>query len=516
MKIDRVVAITVLISSVFAAQAATVGSVDDDAPGVDSVAVRKVNSEGRPKRREARDVSSPAPHRAPNNPQGHLNRAEAGGDQGASPIAPQIVAYTWEPVPEAADRLVYAIRVDRRNYDVHQVAAQLEAMPPGHRAIRLWKWAHPDLTRHPDDVCRGSGEGATGLWYPRPEAGLLVVRSRWEEFLDQLSDTGAPLDEVILDFEAGYGTWGMNDGQPAAIMADPRWQGITSYEAGELTDISNILDYGRSSDHLLWNAVADRIVDGALQEAIYEPLQERYPHRRCSNYGSFRVLRRYVVPSIAGAHPQWYESDGFGTHEGPVAYGTISTATAGHIMRNGEPLGTSPYAAFLYTIKRIEGVEASTARPLKVWVCNRNKPTPRRRPVRGTPYNDEILRHMLVRRHGLVLWNANMGSDVREMMQTNAVIEDVAARIGETGSALPSVTGWQNTVVHSSTTGPGRVVHRFTLEFPNRPLRYRINDVEHVRFPDEGEVGIWVTHAPDDVFGLLTRERRFVVQGLSD
>ena len=32
---------------------------------------------------------------------------------------------------------------------------------------------------------------------------------------------------------------------------------------------------------------------------------------------------------------------------------------------------------------------SSSTRPLKVWVCNRNKPTEKQRPVQGTPYNDE-------------------------------------------------------------------------------------------------------------------------------
>ncbi|MHC4901137.1 MAG: hypothetical protein ACYTGD_05685 [Planctomycetota bacterium] len=466
----------------------------------------------------------------PGGPEGPPNRADDHRRKhpdtpGPAPSPPgrRIVAYTWEPVPEAADRLVYAVKVDRRQFDVEQVAAQLAAMPPGHRAIRLWKWAHPDLTRHPADLCRGPNAGTTGFWYPQPSAGLRVVRSRWEAFLDQLSAAGAPLDEVIVDFEAGYSMWAMKEGHPAAIMADPRWRGITSYEAGELKDISRILDYKHSPDYLLWNAAAHRIVDKALQRAIYEPLRHRYPACRCSNFDSFRLLGKHVVPSIIGAHPQWFESDGFGSHEGPSAYGVIGDYTAGYIQRGDGPVGSSAYSAFLYHIKRIEAVEASSTRRLNVWVCSRNQKTPKPRPVLGTPYNDEILRHMVVRRHGLVLWNAGMGGNEQEMMQTNAVIADAAVQIGETGDALPNVTGWSDTIVHSATTGlpdmadgSNRIIRRFTLEFPDQPLRYRINDVTFTRYAEEGEVGLWVSHEEDDDFELVGATTRFVVEGICD
>jgi hypothetical protein len=358
--------------------------------------------------------------------------------------------------------------------------------------------------------------GSSRLWYPKPAAGVQVVRSRWVGFLDQLIEAGAQLDEVILSFEAGYSMWAMEDDHPAAIMAHPRWRGINSYEAGELLDISNIREPNHHRDYLLWNAATHRIVDGALQQSIYEPLRDRYPHSRCSNFNSFRVLRRQAIPTAMGGHPQWFESDGFGTHEGPSAYGVLGDAAANGIRRGDEPLGSSPYAAFLYTIKRIESVEASSTRDLKVWVCSRTTPMQRPRPVAGTPYNDEILRHMLVRRHGLLLWNPHTAHNVQEMMQTNAIIEDVAVRIGETGSALPSRTEWSNAIVQSTATGPDRVVHRFTLEFPDQPLRYRLNDAEYVRFAEEGEVGLWVTHAPDDDFELHGEAGSFVVGGLSD
>jgi hypothetical protein len=72
-----------------------------------------------------------------------------------------------------------------------------------------------------------------------------------------------------------------------------------------------------------------------------------------------------------------------------------------------------------------------------------------------------------------------MGSDVEEMMQTNAVTEDAAAHIGADTSALPSAAGRRNPVVPSVAVGPDRFVPRFTLQFPDRPLHYSINDVVH-------------------------------------
>ena len=67
---------------------------------------------------------------------GCLARAESRPEASQAPpeVSSRIVAYTWEPVTPAADRLVYAIRVNRKRYDVQQVVAALRAMPPGHRA----------------------------------------------------------------------------------------------------------------------------------------------------------------------------------------------------------------------------------------------------------------------------------------------------------------------------------------------------------------------------------------------
>jgi hypothetical protein len=217
-----------------------------------------------------------------------------------------------------------------------------------------------------------------------------------------------------------------------------------------------------------------------------------------------------------GGSLQWYESAGFGTHEGSVAYGVLSDRVGEQVTRGNSRLGSDPYAAFLYTIKRIESIEASSSRPLKVWVCTRNTRTKRPRPVAHTPYNDEIIRHMAVRRHGLLLWFTHSGNHGQEMMETNAIIEDAAVQIGETGEALPSLTQWTNSIVQSTTTGPNRIVHRFTLEFPDEPLRYRINDVEYVRFAEDDEVGLWVTHGPEDEFKLHGNTGRFVISGICD
>jgi hypothetical protein len=55
------------------------------------------------------------------------------------------------------------------------------------------------------------------------------------------------------------------------------------------------------------------------------------------------------------------------------------------------------------------------------------------------------------------------------------------------------------------------------LEFPDKPLRYRLGGRTHAKFPEPGEVGLWVTHQPDDKFKLLGKERhRFVVEGFWD
>jgi hypothetical protein len=422
------------------------------------------------------------------------------------PSADRIVVYTWTPVPRAADRLVYAIKVDRRNCDVRQVAAQLQARPPGQRVIRLWKWADPDLTRHPADCCRRPDGQRTAYWYPQPSAGVDLVRARWRMFLAGLREHGAPLEEVIVDFERWYNMWGGMQGEDKAahlraIQNDPRFHGVTSREDGDLSTLERVLDT-QYDDYLVWNAVMQGVVDAALQAAIYEPLREYYPDARCSNFGSYRMRRDLVVPTPGGGM-QWLETDGFGTHDAIPAYGHLGGVSK-RPLRGGRDLDKSAFAGLLYTIKRVEAADQSSPRPLKVWIAPRTMVRPRGSVLTGTPYHDELIRHLLVRRYGLILWNGEPGGDdPNELLNLNAILNECAERIGETGPALDDSTEWTDSVIESTTYHGDVVVHRFTLEHPEAGLRYRINGVEYVRHLGPGEVGLWVTHARGDDFHVV-------------
>ncbi|MHC4903570.1 MAG: hypothetical protein ACYTGD_18120 [Planctomycetota bacterium] len=368
----------------------------------------------------------------------------------------RIVAYSWVPVTPAADRLICAVKVDRRRYDIQQVAAQLRALPPGHRAIRLWKWADADLTRHPEDRCRRPDGRPTEYWYPQPSAGLELVRARWRDFLVQLHRTGVPLDEVIVDYERGYDMWGGMAGSDkvahlTAIQNDPRFRGVSSREGGELTTLERVHDFRNSQDYLVWNAVMHGVVDAALQAAIYEPLRQVYPGARCSNFNSFRIRRDAAIPGPGGAY-QWSESDGFGTHNTISAYGRVAAAWR-LPLREGKPLGRTAYSGLLYMIKRVESVSKSSSRPLKVWVAPREMPIPRGSLLTGSVYHDELIRHLVVRRYGLILWNGDPGGgDDEKSLHLNGILNECAARTGETGSSQPHETAWSATVIQSTTS----------------------------------------------------------------
>jgi len=424
------------------------------------------------------------------------------------PSGARIVAYTWEPVTPAADRLICAVKVDRRRYDVQQVAAQLRALPRGHRVIRLWKWADPDLTRHPADRCRRPDGTPTEFWYPKPTAGVELVRLRWRNFLVQLRRTGTPLDEVIVDYERGYDMWGGMAGSDkvahlAAIQNDPRFRGVSSKEGGGLTTLERVHDYRQYEDFLLWNAVMHGVVDAALQAAIYEPLSELYPKAHCSNFNSCRIRRDLAIPALTGL-PEWWETDGFGTHDNIAAYANVRGLAFNLPLRDGKPLGSSPYAALLHTIKRVETADNSSPRPFKVWIAPRDQTHPGGSRLKGTVYHDELLRHLVVRRYGLIYWNGDMGGDNEQMLHTNAILEECAGHIGETGPARPhDGTAWKTGVIQSTTHHGDQVVHRFTLEHPRAGLRYRVNGVNYHRNLGPGEVGVWVTHARGDDFHVV-------------
>jgi hypothetical protein len=411
-------------------------------------------------------------------------------------------------VTPAADRLIFAVKVDRRRYDVQEVAAQLRALPPGHRVIRLWKWADSDLTRHPADRCRRPDGRPTEFWYPKPTAGVALVRSRWRNFLVQLYRTGVPLDEVIVDYERGYDMWGGMAGSDkvahlAAIQNDPRFRGVSSKEGGELRTLDRVHDFRASQDNLIWNAVMHGVVDAALQAAIYEPLREIYPNARCSNYNSCRIRRDLAIPGLTGV-VEWWETDGFGTHDTISAYANVRGLAVKLPLRDGKPLGNSPYAALLHTIKRVEVVDKSSPRPLKVWIAPRDMIIPGGSLLTGSHYNDELVRHLVVRRYGLILWNGEPGGgDNAKSLHLNGILSECAAHTGEDGSGQPHDTAWNTNVIQSTTHRGELVVHRFTLEHPRAGLRYRLNGVDYHRNLGPGEVGVWVTHARGDDFHVV-------------
>ena len=61
---------------------------------------------------------------------------------------------------------------------------------------------------------------------------------------------------------------------------------------------------------------------------------------------------------------------------GKVTYfGTVGNVRD-ELLRDGEPLGADAWAGLLYTIKRVEAADNSSARKLKVWVAPRKAAIP--------------------------------------------------------------------------------------------------------------------------------------------
>lgn len=414
-----------------------------------------------------------------------------------------LFAYTWEPVTPAADRLVYACKVNLREYDVGEIHAAMNALPPGKRAIRIME--PPALTRHREDNCRLPDGTLTGFWYPEPKRGVEVVRDRMLALVRDMKQAGVPLDEVINDYEAGYQIQGRgfedHKAHLAAIQADPRFKGVHSLDADDLENLNRVLNFN-FEDSLVWDAVSRRIVDRALQEAIYEPLRRYYPDARCSNFHSHRLRRSLAIPDHNGRR-RWWESDGFGTHESMSAFGALRKKAAELPLRDGRPLGSGAYSALLHTIKLTEAVDHSSPRPLKVWFSPRDMPLPQNSPFTGTPYHDELVRHLCVRRYGLILFNGTVGHDDAMMLQTNSILSECAEHIGEHGTGRRHTTDWADEVIQSRTNNGDRIVARFTLEHPERGVRYSINGEQKQVFPKEGEVGVWISWEREDVFDLV-------------
>jgi hypothetical protein len=441
------------------------------------------------------------------------------------------------PIPADVKRLVPRVKLAVLPR-INEYIAALRAQPPGQRCIMPWAWMAwqfqgdvkvGTLCRHPDDRARDKDGNLRPcdldrnqiLWYPDATVGIVQVKGVMQQFIDAFVRARIEIDYCLCDHEGpSFGYWGNhNPDWKMAIDQDPRWKGLTSYDADDLPTLSTIPrpvvgpdGFARSPQpYQTFHAIGQRLTDKAINAAIYEPLKAAYPNIQCSNWWTGRrrrdLMEQYRVPH--GAHWQWSESDGVGTHCNVGSYGGVDPVLARQPWRkDGALVGDTPWSSMLAMIKRVELSEDSSPKPMMVEVA----PKAWTAVARWRDYIDDFTRHLFVRGILPLLFNAHTWMDDASNRASDALVADCEAQgLDKARQIHWHHTEWADTVVWSTCRVGDKQVHRITLEDPADGVQVRIGRAVKTLKPEPGQFGLWLTHDASEHFEIVTGANRPVI-----
>lgn len=237
------------------------------------------------------------------------------------------------------------------NSEITRISSQLKKLPSGRRAFQPTLFNREDWYRLDGDKVTATGMVANDFFgnsspyaktsqsnfYPGPwsDYGISAGVSFYTELLNIFGNTGATLDVVLGDNEAGYlQNFSMTPypGSITGYVNDPRyaqsWRGLSSWKS--FMDFygvtaSNIA--GPSIDkvaYLVWNNIGQQHLVKTWNEAFAVPTLQRYPNALVGNYGDFMSEGGPTAgPPDPFGHPQ-FNSSYPGNAPSPFLYGEIT------------------------------------------------------------------------------------------------------------------------------------------------------------------------------------------------
>ena len=423
-----------------------------------------------------------------------------------SSSAATVKALTWGSVDKACTQQTQMVMVDYPQTGAW-AAAQTKNQPTGQRVLLL-RFFVDDLTQHPSDRCIATNANgvATITQYQSPflTNGIKRSQARVQKFLDEFKAAGGAVDYVIVDNENCLESWVMGKDGVRAIQNDPRFK--STY--GKILNFSvDQIEWGNTY-HVRWDGLMKKIVDSAMNTALFSQIKLKFPRARTSNYESFVLNQRNATPNCNGT-PIWFDTVGFGTDDAPGYYGACTQRMASTKFDGVNEIGSKPEDQFRFQLNRMRSVITSGHRSQMPWIAHRQFGKlaswgPYQTPMSGTMYWDEMVIQQVM--HGtdtLLVFNADafeVGQDPKmfnpkeDQFALESIITDLNARLGANPGASRwfTITGWADKVFAT-----GRILSNGTL--------WRISftdDVNSIALPlkdgtiqivtrQEGTAGAW-------------------------
>jgi len=270
--------------------------------------------------------------------------------------------FSWHDVPkEQKEYIIRMIWIDV-NSDPIETAKRSNEKPEVHAAIFLWKFTN-GLYTHPNDRCiHPYTNEYTEFRCPWLDNGITTVKERIIEWFDKYKKAGGNLDYLIMDDEFSFSNWSLQTklGWADAIESDPRF--TTLIPKINQTSLELVMNrpYINHPAYLQWNAIQDKMLVDARNRAIFEPIKERYPDVKASNYNDYVVDMDHVISEKNG-HKQHYFSN-FGTHNAKSFYGDI--------QQYGSKIGHDSNTVLEWQISTFDAIRDSSDIPNMAWVSH--------------------------------------------------------------------------------------------------------------------------------------------------
>jgi len=388
------------------------------------------------------------------------------------------------------------------------VVRELASRPKGDRVLFLFANLVNDMAVHEDDRCVEIIDGEEvptdfkSVWI---ENGVSRVQGDLDAFFSELQDEGGQLDVLVLDNEKtfSYGHFMDSDrAQFSAIMNDPRFEDLVDDLGFEdLTQINWGNEYSRQWDQVMQPEFSTRLI-----EAVMPSIEQYYPDILVTNYGE--ALLNEDIPTWDGAgHQKVSYSGTFGTHASAQFYARISAAGSQFRPDGIHPIGQSDFAGLRMTLHWLRSMQASDARSLWPWICNRGWQSSQAWPntLQDSPYWREQIIHMgLTGIDRFLYWteqnvfqhDPDFNNPTEEQELLVSTLAELESKVGTLGVPIPiGRHSFGDEVLATGMQKGDQAVWRFTFGPAVGSAIIEFDDGEQIVIaPPDGDVGVWFSH----------------------
>ncbi len=404
-------------------------------------------------------------------------------------------AWCWSPAARADKNLYPMVWVRHSNYaDPGKIAAEASRLPHGRVALFMWN-AASSLLKGSLDASRTAAGRPTQYPSPWLDQGAAQISAKMTRFFREYKAAGGRLNYLVLDYEAGLGSWSMSKANLLAISADPR-----SAALKKKLGFSNLLSVGTSAGgpcsercRRIWNEMMGHIVATALNHAIYRPARKIFSRLRAGNYDNV-IMLGLIAPDENGYYQPLDTI--FGNVQNPSYYNRIAWGLRGWLATQ-ETGGHGPFATLRYELLNLEAIQRGAHPPIVPWISYKSY-------VKNNPYYRELIYQLAMRGvNHFLYWNprAWLKGQILTTTHDNTVLNNCLTvlnkKLGSTpGKALGTGAITWNTalLVAARTTSTGRILYRVTV-----PPGTKAIGIHPGRRPvaTNGKTGVWVMSSAD-------------------